>query len=1300
MINGVRFTKSPQGRNHRIFPSLGLLLALGVWGIYPCSPAFAQIVVDDTLGNERSVVNSSSNIRGLPAELIQGGATRGENLFHSFREFNVNEGQRVYFANPSSIENILSRVTGKDVSNILGTLGVDGSANLFLLNPNGIIFAENARLDVNGSFVVSTANSFVFPDGSEFSATNPQAPPLLKINLTPGLQYGQNPAGNIVNKGNLVVGQNLTLAGNNLNLQGQLLAGGDLNLQAQDTLRIRDSAATPFIAAAGGNMVVQGNQGVDIFALNHPHSGLFSGGDMVLRSANSVGGDVHFWSGGSFRIEQLDGSLGNLWSPNDPIIRANGNVSFDTYRGASLHIFAGGSVNLGSVTINGTDTSDFINETVTLSDGVTTVAINGSSKPTLDVRAGTTAIGSPLGLTGSSTPRGLSFASNTTPTADINIGRVSVDQPDGLVFLTNQYQPNAATSGAIQVGSIFTNDSRGRIFSGNSGDIFIDSRGDITLTSFGAINTTSLTGDAGNIHLTANEAISLANGSAVGSSMYGAGRGGNINIRGRTLSLRYGAVIASNTLGSGRGGDLNITTSESVQLTGTSFLQAGTAGAGDAGDLTIKTGKLTVRDGGIILTGTFGQGQAGNLTVVASDGVELIGVSNLFTGLFTSTLGTGNAGDLKIETTRLTVRDGAEIASGGIQGSEGNAGNLTVKASEFVELVGVDGERATGLFSGNDGQGDSGELKIDTRKLVMRNGAVAASGNNTAEGQAAKLTVNASESVELIGTKIDAEGNYLSSGLFSDTEGSADGADLNINTKRLLIRDGGQASAGTSGNGRGGNLTVNASELVEITGTSPNGEFSSWLRTRSNLGIRGLRATGDGGNLTINTQWLILRDGGQLSVSTVADGNGGNLTVNASDSVEITGDASVGYPSYRLNSGILAQVLSGATGNGGNIEVKTRSLSVKNGGRISTDTSADGNAGIVKINATNDISLDGVGRDGNPSGVFSSVSADSVGNGGSIDIKTPLLSVNNAAGIGVNSEGSGQAGNIQLGTDSFTLDNKAFVSAETTSNQGGNINIDLNKLLLMRNNSRISTTAGTAGAGGDGGKITINAKDGFLVTVPKENNDITANAFNGKGGEVIITAQGIFGFVPRSRQELVTLLGTDDANQLDPSRLPTSDITAISQNNPSVSSQGTVAINTPDTDPNRGLTELPSDIVDASQLIRQDFCTLGRGSQFIITGKGGITPSPNEPQSAVVPWDDLRLPTSSHRPNPKPSTQSVAPIRGVQRAQKSKPERIVEAQGFVVTGDGQVLLTASPAKITPQGVWLHPLDCQLLRDGS
>ncbi len=112
-------------------------MGLGMSGAIAFSEhrTLAQITPDATLGGEASVVTPGVDVGGQAADQIDGGATRGINLFHSFEQFNVGEGQRVYFANPTGIENILTRVTGTNSSNILGTLGVaGGNANLFLIN--------------------------------------------------------------------------------------------------------------------------------------------------------------------------------------------------------------------------------------------------------------------------------------------------------------------------------------------------------------------------------------------------------------------------------------------------------------------------------------------------------------------------------------------------------------------------------------------------------------------------------------------------------------------------------------------------------------------------------------------------------------------------------------------------------------------------------------------------------------------------------------------------------------------------------------------------------------------------------------------------------------------------------------------------------------------------------------------------------------------------------------------------------------------------------------------------------------
>jgi filamentous hemagglutinin family protein len=117
--------------------------------------AKAQIIPDASTGTQ---ITPDININGILSDQINGGSIRGSNLFHSFSEFNINTGRGVYFSNPVDITNILTRVTGVNASNLNGKLGVLGNANLYFLNPNGIMFGQNASLDLNGSFVATTAN--------------------------------------------------------------------------------------------------------------------------------------------------------------------------------------------------------------------------------------------------------------------------------------------------------------------------------------------------------------------------------------------------------------------------------------------------------------------------------------------------------------------------------------------------------------------------------------------------------------------------------------------------------------------------------------------------------------------------------------------------------------------------------------------------------------------------------------------------------------------------------------------------------------------------------------------------------------------------------------------------------------------------------------------------------------------------------------------------------------------------------------------------------------------------------------
>jgi len=949
----IQSNRKPDGNCHckglsqalRVLSLAGFVFALSE------PDAVAQIVPDATLGEQRSIVTPNAAIKDTSTELIEGGATRGSNLFHSFLEFNVTQGQRVYFANPLGIENILSRVTGNQPSNILGTLGVDGSANLFLLNPQGIIFGPEAQLDISGSFLASTANSLVFENGSQFSATNPEAPPLLTINLTPGLQYRPDNQGTLTNQGNLAVGQDLSLSGSTLSSSGLLaapngqlnvaaLAGdaqikqviaenatlsatgnllleesqlqttGDLTLLAQNTVRLRDSSTNPSVTVAGGTLLVQGDTGVDIFALNHPQSRLMAGGDLVLRSANPVVGDAQYISGGNFRVEKLDGTWGQLASVADPIIRAAGDVSFDAYEGASLHILSGGQVKIGSVKITGANAGaagvDFIAEDVTLSDGETVLAIDGSKQATLDVRSGMNPaeIIEPLGLSGlfpilePSNP-----VSPTRTSADISIGNISMNAPDGLVWLTNQYQADSSLpGGSIEVGTIHTDDDAGG-FVGNSGSVVIDSRGDLRVSD--RIDTSSDSGNAGKITLIAQELISLDRSFLI-TNTSGTGEGGDINIQTGSFSATNGAQIRADTEGQGaNAGRVTIVARDTVSFDGvggmdpdreqateemrTGILNRIRRGAqGDSGGISITTGSLYLSNGAQFQVRVQGKGNSGGISIIASDLVSFDGVSSEEFGDVNTTAGIssiegsgeGSAGDIYIEAKSVAITNGGDLQSNTI--GKGDAGNVTIIASEQVVLDGEARGRESKILSrvNSSGRGEGGDIYIQTGSLAITNGATLRA-STEGEGNAGNVSIVA-DAVLVEGKRQ----NDNPAGIFSfvDSDAQGEGGQIQIEADSLSVLNGARLDSSTIG-------------------------------------------AGNAGSLIINGQQVTIKGGASISAATFGEFDAGDITLNATESVVVSDDGA-----------IFSGVGEGATGNGGKIEINTFSLALLEGGSVETRT--------------------------------------------------------------------------------------------------------------------------------------------------------------------------------------------------------------------------------------------------------------------------------------------------------------------------------------------------------------------------
>jgi large exoprotein involved in heme utilization and adhesion len=242
-----------------------------------------------------------------------------------------------------------------------------------------------------------------------------------------------------------------------------------------------------------------------------------------------------------------------------------------------------------------------------------------------------------------------------------------------------------------------------------------------------------------------------------------------------------------------------------------------------------------------------------------------------------------------------------------------------------------------------------------------------------------------------------------------------------------------------------------------------------------------------------------------------------------------------------------------------------------------------------------------------------------------------------------------QAGNITLIAPKLILENQGSVNAVSATVDGGNVNLNIINLLLMRQNSQISASAGTAQKGGDGGNITIDTK--FVIATPRQNNDITANAYRGKGGNIQINAQSILGLQARPK-----------------ATLQTNDITASSQFGPS----GTVTLNAPEIDPSRGLSPLPNTTVDLINQMNPNCSPKAlANNSFTSVGKGGLPDNPSKPlqqQPIVSNWVKL---------NPQ-DTQPSTPVATL----PLKPQPIVEAQGWRRESNGDIVLFAGTSSGT------------------
>ena len=658
---------------------------------------------------------------------------------------------------------------------------------------------------------------------------------------------------------------------------------------------------------------------------------------------------------------------------------------------------------------------------------------------------------------------------------------------------------------------------------------------------------------------------------------------------------------------------------------------------------------------------------------------DAVSLANAFILSRVSSGSVGEGGNININAATLSLIDGAQLltftrdASATQPAARGDAGNVNVNVTGTVDIAGEKNGFASGISSSvqTGTLGNGGNITIDSGSFLLRDRAQLTA-STFGQGNGGNVTVRARDAVSL------AYNAYI----FSTVEsgGIGKGGNIDINAATLSLIDGAQLLTFTrdasatqpAARGDAGNVNVNVTGTVDIAGEK-NG-FASGISSSVQTGT-----LGNGGNITIDSSSFSLRDRAQLQASTLGLGNAGNVTVLARDAVSLAGNAAIFSTLGSTTAPIIKvdfddskrptvtieprkQTINlNALGNSGSINIISGLLSITNGARLTTSTFGKGNAGSINLKtqnavfSSNDIS-------GLPSGVFSAVEKNAVGNAGTIGITTNELTLKSGAQLVASSFGEGNAGAITIqATDKFLVNGinsnglPTGVFAESRTGQGGDIQLNIENLLMLRYQGLISATSGVAGSNGLDGNISINTK--FLVAVPSENSDIIANGFGRTpGSNIQVNAQGIFGTQFRKQQTLE------------------SDIVAT----------GKVTLNTPDVDPNQGLTELPTTPVD-TKLAQGCYSPGYAQNRFVITGRGGLPPNPKDiltPDPVQIDWVSLK---------PRNNNRSLPPVTS--KSTTSTPKRIVEATGAVLNAKGQIVLSANSSTPTPHTSRQNPIQC-------
>jgi filamentous hemagglutinin family protein len=874
-------------------------------------------VSDNTLGTQ--ITGNGNNFN------ITGGINRGQTLFHSFTDFSVPTNGQANFLNPVNNRDIITRVTGNLFSDINGTVNTNG-ANLFLINPNGIVFGTNAQLNVGKAFVGSTANSIDL------------------VSAGGRINFGTNSNGDAPL---LSVAPNVLFDVSRLNI-----GGGNGAISNFGTLQTNNPSQ--YIGLVGGNVTLDGGK---IIA---PGGRIDIGGLKNAGTVTVTNNGLVFGGGGLISDVSLINGAGL-------IVRATGTLdTVDTFfnnaisNGSSINISANNLDILNSgAKLNGQPAA--IDAGFDINSGVQTQAAGGikidaTGKVNLSnsdikntIRAGTEgSIGDIKIQAGALDIKNQSLISSSTSSKG-NAGNIAL-KVNGAINLTNGGQIISDTTTTAQ---------------GNAGDINIQATGDIKIADSSNSATSLISsdtdgqGDTGKITIDTQSKLILANNGVITSSINQAseGNGKGIFITARELELANGSSLVTDTFqtnqvdGKGNAGDIKIKTTGDIRISGSS-ISSGSQGKGDTGKITIDTqSELILANNGVI-TSSINQGGKGNSNGIAITARELeLANQSKISAVRSKTTQVddkGNAGDIKIKTTGDIRISGSQITSS--SGGKGDTGKIEIDTQSKLILANNGG--ITSSISPS-GEGNSKGIFITARELELANGSII--GTDTfqttqvdGKGNAGDIKLKTTGDIRISGSQITSS---------SGGKGHTGKIALGTQGTFIITNKGGifnNLNKKATGNGQGIFITAQQLELTNNSFISSGSfqtaqSFSNNKAGDINIKVPGVIQSKDSfigtvstgldrtGNISITSDKLILNKTAIFSTGVFVAG--GDITIATGDKLLM-----------RKNSFINSQSLSGQRNdNGGNVTISSPLIIALPGDNNITADAKNGNGGNVQI---------------------------------------------------------------------------------------------------------------------------------------------------------------------------------------------------------------------------------------------------------------------------------------------------------------------------------------------------------------